>query len=75
MKIVEGMLAPQIDAGTIVTGWNERFAAQGAPLAELTTDGETFRLSVSSTWDIASLKQSFEIEVHRVNPKCEVSWV
>jgi len=75
MKQMEGSLSPRIDAQAILVGWSERYAAQGAPRAELETDGEVFRLLLSPNWDVASLRNAFEIEVHRINPDCKVSWL
>lgn len=62
---------PQVSASKLLETWNGRVEAPIAPQANLQTDGSTFRIAYSQTWDALNLKHVFEMEVHRILPSAQ----
>lgn len=74
-RTIDGKFSRRLNSAQIEDGWHNRFSAEIMPLAQLySTDGESFTLTFSSSWDVNSLKHSLQIEVHRVDPQCSVIW-
>ena len=72
---VDGKFSRRLDPAKIGDGWHNRYAHEIAPLAQLyTADGESFTITYSSSWDVKSLKHSLQIEVHRLDPQCSITW-
>jgi hypothetical protein len=74
MPAIHGQIVPQVPAIAIAESWKNRYANEIAPQADLETDGSLFVIDYSPTWNVESLKHSFELEVHRVAPKSGVVW-
>jgi hypothetical protein len=74
VKTIRGQFAHHLNPAAVNDGWRNRFASVVAPEARLETSGTKFSIRHSPNWDIASLKHSFELEVHRIDPGCEVTW-
>ena len=68
MRTLEGQFSHLLEPSALIQGWHFRYAHEIAPAAELTTDGKTFRMAYSETWDVQSLRNSFVIGV---DPKIE----
>ena len=62
---LQGSINAPVPGDKLLRSWQTHVSRDGVPLASLTTDGKTFRI-VYQTWDVASLRKSFEIEVGRV---------
>ena len=74
-KIISGKFSQRLNPVQIQDGWHNRISAEIMPLAQLhTTDGESFTMSFSSSWDVNNLRHSLLIEVHRIDPQCSVIW-
>jgi hypothetical protein len=74
-RTVDGKFSRRLDPAKIEDGWHNRYAHEIAPLAQLyTADGESFTITYSSSWDVNSLKHSLQIEVHRLDPQCSITW-
>jgi hypothetical protein len=72
---VDGKLSRRLDPTKIEDDWHNRFAHEIAPLAQLdTAEGESFTSACSSSWDVNSLKHSLQIEIHRLDPQCSITW-
>lgn len=74
MPKISGRIAPQISSAALLQSWENRYGHEIAPQANLQTDGSSFLITYSGSWNVESLKQSFEIEVHRVYPTATVTW-
>ena len=74
-RTIDGQFSKPLNPAKIVYGWHNRFAGEIAPLAQLHTDGDSFSITYSPSWDIESLKHSFQIEVHRIDQQCSITWV
>jgi hypothetical protein len=74
MPVIEGRIEPRVETAALLEAWNNRYAHEIAPTADLRTDGGKFTITHSSSWDVQSLKHSIELEVHRVNPGAAVHW-
>lgn len=74
MKTIRGRFSHQINPAAVNDGWHNRFASVIAPEARLETNGTAFSIRHSPNWDVTSLKHSFELEVHRIDAGCEVTW-
>jgi hypothetical protein len=76
MQTIEGVFSHPLDPIAIENGWHNRYAnSTGALEANLQTDGTKFCITFSPYWDIQSLKHSFGLEVHRLDPTCEIKWL
>jgi hypothetical protein len=74
-RTIDGKFSRCLNPAQIEDGWHNRFSAEIMPLAQLhTTNGESFTMTFSSSWDVNSLKHSLQIEVHRVDPQCSIIW-
>jgi hypothetical protein len=74
MENISGRFGQHVEPAILGHLWHQRFASALAPEATLQTDGASFRISYSNSWDVGNLKETFEREVHRVDPKCKVHW-
>lgn len=73
-RTIDGKFSQHLAPAKIEYGWHNRFSAEIMPLAHLHTDGDSFTMTFSSSWDVNGLKHSLQIEVHRVDPRCTIVW-
>ena len=75
MPMIRGKIEPQVESAKPLRNWQNRFANEIAPTADLQVTGESFQIMYSQSWAVESLKHRFELEVHRAEPAALVSWI
>jgi hypothetical protein len=74
MPMIRGSIAPQPPSAELHWNWRNRYGNEISPQADLQTNGDLFRITYSPSWAVESLKHSFQLEVHRVEPRAVVNW-
>jgi len=75
VKAIRGRFTRQLNPVSVKNSWHNRLANSTSPEAHLETNGCDFCITYSQTWDVASLKQTFEREgVQRIDTGCDVTW-
>jgi hypothetical protein len=75
VNTVGGRFSHRLNPEAVKNGWQNRLAAILAPEANLETDGTGFSLAFSPHWGhVGGLKHAFELEVHRIDMDCEITW-